>query len=256
MNSLTSITFALVLVTLVLKDCSAEYHDLDYRPCIDDYEDYEDPTYFLDCHNDFAKDIADAFRRNSANTNVSAIIIDMVDDMTDEIMDDIFDSLSSSAQSLTSVYMARMPVTRVPENIGQFSAIRYFEMNEVSIKTLPSGALNFPTGLEMLYFYDSQIETIEAGALQGDFSDTGMGFDKSLQRFDEDVFKTILQSKFNSSSRSIVQVDDNPIPCDCNLAWLLRDNRHLLAHVRGSCISASTGRINFNDYDPYALSYC
>ena len=45
--------------------------------------------------------------------------------------------------------------------------------------------------------------------ITGDFSDTGMGFDKSLQRFDEDVFKTILQSKFNSSSRSIVQVDDS-----------------------------------------------
>ena len=157
-----------MLVTLVSIESCSGYHDLDYRPCVDDFQPSDhDHLYFIDCHRDSAVDISEALRRNRANTNVSAISVDLVNDMTDDIIDDIFDSLSSSASLMTTVYLARLPLTRVPEDIQRFTGIKYFEMDNVSIRTIRAGSLTFLTGLEMLYFFNSQIETIEAGAFQG-----------------------------------------------------------------------------------------
>jgi len=42
--------------------------------------------------------------------------------------------------------------------------------------------------------------------------------------------------------------------CDCNLAWLLRDNRHLLAHVSfGQCSGES---VDFADVGPERFDSC
>ena len=128
-----------------------------------------------------------------------------------------------------------------------------------------------------------ELENSESGLsglhLIGDFSETSIRFNGNLlTQFEENVFKTILESKFNSNSSSEVIVLNSkwfsnklihflmlqvhiyisnldPIACDCNLAWLLRDNRHLIPNVLGSCIY-ETETIQFKDFDPYALQNC
>jgi len=236
---------------------TAENLDLDYSPCIRDYDVTRDRyDYFLDCSRDSARAIGDAMERNSANRNVSGVAIDLVDDITDDILNDIFTSLTSSALTLETAYLARMPYTKIPANIQRFSALKYFQMEEGTIKILPSGSLTFSAKLEMLHFFNNQIEVIEEGAFQGDFSDTDIGLSaNSLTQFDEKVFRPILESKFKSQSRSEVIVHGNPIPCDCKLAWLLRDNRHLLPSVFGTCVS-DQGTVNFYHFDPYELIGC
>ena len=147
---------------------TAEDLDLDYSPCIRDYDVTRDRyDYFLDCSRDSARAIGDAMERNSANRNVSGVAIDLVDDMTDDILNDIFTSLTSSALTLETAYLARMPYTKIPANIQRFSALKYFQMEEGTIKILPSGSLTFSAKLEMLHFFNNQIEVIEEGAFQG-----------------------------------------------------------------------------------------
>jgi hypothetical protein len=47
--------------------------------------------------------------------------------------------------------------------------------------------------------------------------------------------------------------EPDPFECDCNLAWLIRDNRNLLPVVRGAQCSNST---RFEQLDPSGFSDC
>lgn len=46
------------------------------------------------------------------------------------------------------------------------------------------------------------------------------------------------------------------IQCDCDLAWIIRDNRHLLDRVSGDCLEKNGTRIPFIHIDLNSLSKC
>ena len=48
-------------------------------------------------------------------------------------------------------------------------------------------------------------------------------------------------------------IKTDPINCDCHLAWLIRDNRHLLPGViYGKCSNGTS----FKDLDPNGFASC
>ena len=50
-----------------------------------------------------------------------------------------------------------------------------------------------------------------------------------------------------------ILIEPDPFECDCNLAWLIRDNRNLLPVVHGAQCSNST---RFEQLDPSGFSDC
>ena len=58
---------------------------------------------------------------------------------------------------------------------------------------------------------------------------------------------------YRSAALVAVQWCIDPFECDCHLAWLLRDNRHLLQTVMfGKCSNGTW----FTDLDPDAFANC
>jgi len=105
------------------------------------------------------------------------------------------------------------------------------------------------------------------GDWTGDFSTTDISLDYNyLTSFDEDVFRPILESKYSSGNSSYIHVQNSKcrkrmewdevwlivrliadrIECNCKLSWLVRQNRHLLPHVKGNCVDED-GQKRFED---------
>lgn len=229
----------------------------DYKPCTNDYEPGpHNLTYSLSCRRRPAKNIANAFHRNEPNINVTAVYIDWVTDMNDDIINDILHEVRPSSATLQTLGLLRLQLTRVPEDVRHFTALKNCYLSVNPLKVLGEGSLTFSSQLETLTIANSQVESIEEGAFVGDFSRTVIDLSyNSLTTFDENVFKPILQEKLRNGTSSYLRVYYNPITCDCNLAWLLRDNRQLLAYVIGSCFLQKRV-IMFPDVDADTLSLC
>ena len=70
-----------------------------------------------------------------------------------------------------------------------------------------------------------------------------------LTVFEQGVFKNILQQMMKAQQ---------PFACGCDIAWLIRDNRHLLPVVlNGSCAQDSQfPSVAFGELDPKFFSAC
>ena len=53
-----------------------------------------------------------------------------------------------------------------------------------------------------------------------------------------------------------IVVSQDPIACDCGLAWILRDNRQYLDNVIGDCYDVNGQVIDIGSVDPTLLKDC
>ena len=103
--------------------------------------------------------------------------------------------------------------------------------------------------------------------------------DNFLREFNAEVYQPVLEAMFESNlvkphrgaifiNSSKMDIDKflsalffqknlisliDPIRCDCNLSWLIRDRRHLLPFVRGASCANST---RFGELNPYGFNHC
>ena len=101
--------------------------------------------------------------------------------------------------------------------------------------------------------------------MAGDFSEASVDINyHKMDRFEEMAFLAVLQSMEDANSTtgySDLSSADNKTMLTVhfifNLAWLLRDNRHLMRRIkRGYCASEPGQAIPFEDFDSYKLSTC
>lgn len=223
---------------------------LDYYPCNNEGngENYILHCPRVDLPKTKASEILKAFRRNKGNADITSLFIYNVKDMTDEIMDEILDIVSPSIPKMWMLGLVRDQLTRIPPAVRNFTSLTHFSASLRSDHTvLPAGSLVFSWKIDSIIILSGHLETIEPGAFQGDFSTTDISLDYNyLTSFDEDVFRPILESKYSSGNSSYIHVQNNRIECNCKLSWLVRQNRHLLPHVKGNCVDED-GQKRFED---------
>jgi len=165
----------------------------------------------------------------------------------DVIMDGIVDSLMDNEDTLEYLHLSDSGLSRVPAKVHRFTRLKqfYFYNNPRTFR-LTNGTFPAAFKPQVLDIGDT-IRTIEPGTFADNFQDRFLYLTKSnLDRFDEGVFGPVLRSMSGNYGTLVLnRVGD----CDCNLAWLARDNRHLLAslgtnpnsNVTAQCYQPSTG---------------
>jgi len=140
-----------------------------------------------------------------------------------------FAGVLNQLQKITISYNGNLEVIKR----GTFSGV-YNQLEEITIN------------------HNGNLSVIEPGAFAVDFSlaSLDVSFNK-LSIFSEAVFRTLL-----SSSAVRINAYSNPIQCtSCSWAWLLRDNRHYLPRILGSC-EDSNGQMNIEFVDISIFETC
>jgi len=241
--------FTLVLVVSV-QSFSHSRQPLDYSPC----KHYDGNS--IDCADHTAFHVLNAFRRNRDNGDLEMIYLREIADMTDDILAEILDIVSASAShSVREIGLSILPqVAKVPGSLKNFTNLQTLYLEGMDrFKTLPFASLTLPPSLtEIVCVFNHNLESIESGAFQGNFDGTAINLSfNNLRKFDEATFKPLL-----SDSTLTMQIYHNPIPCDCNLTWILRDNREYLQRVTGSCKDLKGNSIKLVDVDVNTLENC
>jgi len=223
---------------------------LDYSPC----RHYDGSS--IDCLGHNALEVVDAFRRNRDNPAIEVLYFQKMDDMTDDLLAEILAIVVDSAScNLREIGLMSLPqVAKVPELLVNFTSLEtlYLEAMD-NLKILPSASVALPSSLsDITIVFNHNLEVIEGQAFQGDLNGTDINLSfNNLRKFDEAIFKPIL-----SDSTATIQFFYNPISCDCDLAWILRDNREYLNRVTGFCNDENGKRIDFIDVDVSTLNNC
>jgi len=201
--------------------------------------------------------VLDAFRRND-NAAIEILHLQEIDDMTDDILGEIVDIVASTAAAnVLRIHLWQLNrVAKIPAAVGRFTSLQYFHVESMNgIKTLPSGSLTFTSDdLQVIYFGFSSLEVIASGAFQGNFNGTYIPLAYNyLTKFDEAVFKPLLLD-----STAEIDIGSNPIDCNCDLAWFIRDSPELVLskRVSGDCLDKNGTRIDFDQIDPTSLKNC
>lgn len=254
MKVLQMITSTLVLVLM----CSPNAQSIDYSPCT--YGTSSRYHNVVRCDGNVAAEVLDVFQRNKNNPNITALYLWSIDDLTDEILEEILEIVALSAsRNVVEISLRFLPkVQKVPEAIQRFTSIHWFNLySSDGIQILPSGSMVFSSNYvnEINICYNPNLEAIEPGAFQGDFS-SGLIIvlrENNLKTFDGAVFNPLL-----SDSMVSVIVKGNPIACDCNLAWIIRDNPQYIldARVLGDCYDDNGQTVDFENVDPAILKNC
>merc|ERR1712136_79260 len=236
MNHLKRLSLALLLVAF---SSLAAAQRNNYLPCrIDQFQDFSGNRTGIYCSKLKASKVLNAFRRNADDVNSSIREINFGDmpDMTDAMMEEIFKIASVTLSDVDFIYIVNLAkVTKVPSAIRNFSKLQniYIEWMD-GIEILPAGSLTFSSQhlSEISVRHNNFLEVIEPGAFQGNFDEATIFLDRTLiTTFDEAVFKPLL-----AESSVEINVHNNPIPCDCDLAWIIRDNREFFPRVLGNCL--------------------
>jgi len=126
--------------------------------------------------------------------------------------------------------------TAVPSIVGSFTNLTEFYMVGFNLTVLKSGSFG-PSNPRTITIEPCGLEIIEPGAFQGDFGDVTLKMHcYNVGTFDQSVFEPVLRSMYQYGS-GFIDYDHGFRNCDCRLAWLLRDNRQYLPHVRGFCFA-------------------
>jgi len=151
----------------------------------------------------------------------------------------IFDTVKASCHKTEAIQLNDLGlVEKLPESLGNFVALKELVMNKMNgIKTLPTGSIPIASSdISHVALWGGQLEEIqpdfihflEEGTLNG--ANLVLSYNK-LKKLDEKVFKPLL-----TDLEVTLFIYGNSIPCDCDLAWLLRDNPKLLEKVlQGEC---------------------
>jgi len=237
-------------VAVLVVTCLTNVLAIDYHPC--SYTSY-DRT--VNCEGTVALQAVGAFHRNRNDSSLTRIRLAKMEDMTDELVAQIMDIVSvSAAESLVDITMSHLPLlTKIPEGLNKFKLTNFAFYYNDGIKTIQSNSI-YSSKLSTLYVYsNANLEVIEPGAFQGNFDFTEMEiWGNKLKQFDEAVFKPL----FKKGRRPRINVIQNRIPCDCNLAWIIRDHPTYLYDVHGSCIDVYTNVILFENVEVETLQDC
>jgi len=248
MNVIKWLSSTLVLMAI----CSAApaVQPNNFLPCrIDSFEDFSGNRTGIYCSKLKSLSVLKAFRCNSNDTNDSIKELNLGDlpDMTDSMLEEIFQIAAVTLRNVDFIYLVNMPlVTKVPSTIGNFTKLQniYVEWMD-GIEILPAGSLSFSSNSlsEISVRHNNFLKIIEPQAFQGNFDDATIYLDRTLiTTFDEAVFSQML-----AESSVEINVHNNPIPCDCDLAWIVRDNRQFFPRVFGNCLSVDGNKTWFNN---------
>jgi len=245
MNALKLVTSTLVLVAYFSVTTAA---DPDFSPCT-----YGNLSQ-VNCISLSAPKVLEAFRRNDKHKDIEQVYLLNIPDMTDDILGEIFDIVASTAADkveIISLYGLHR-VKKIPTAFRKFTklAVLYFwEMH--GIETLPAGSMTFSSNnLDSIKtIINPNLNTIEPGAFQGNFNGATILLNyNNFNKFDEAVFKPLL-----TESTVKIEIFENPIPCDCGLAWIFRDNGKFLPRTLGNCIDNTGKKFKFSEIDSEAL---
>jgi len=147
-------------------------------------------------------------------------------------------------------------LTKVPDKLSQFPELENVNLAMNRIRSVPTGAFNFKKPLRVLDLGENEIDTISQDAFQGNYSQNQLLggsqlrlFNNKLTRFEAQVYQNVLEQMDPDCNPAIyscgVIIDNNPIDCEsdsCHLAWLIRDNPHLLGSLTGKCSNGTEWR--------------
>ncbi|EFX80441.1 hypothetical protein DAPPUDRAFT_103482 [Daphnia pulex] len=177
--------------------------------------------------------------------------------LSDETANGILVSVgsSSSASSLQELILANDGLTRIPR-IASFSKLSVYDVSYNVVPFMSQLTLDFGAVVTLVSLKSNSLTAIEGGAFQGDFTSAQVNLENNnLSEFRSDVFLSMLQQMATPSSGSggQVLVTGNPFKCDCGLAWLIRDNQHLIPNVRNGVCG---GFFRFQDLSPDSFTDC
>lgn len=178
--------------------------------------------------------------------------------MTPSQLDQMLDTFLFYSTTLTKLQLWNVGLTRFPATIGRMTRLEIIYVKYDVLQRLDAGSVTVGPNLRSLLIESSAVGSIEAGALPS----TGLEsayislYNNKLRRLEQDAFLPLLLSMAANGTagrRPAVSIQVNPFECGCDLAWLLRDRRHLLEHVwDGRCVDGT----DFEDVDVGLFDAC
>nr|CAH0107179.1 unnamed protein product [Daphnia galeata] len=153
------------------------------------------------------------------------------------------------------LWLTSNQLTQIPTQLSSFSQLTQLDLSNNSFPVISSGSFIFKAPVDYLYLESDSISGIDPDAFQGDFSRGQIYLrSNSLVRFEEAVFRPLLEQMVVTSGGGLVNLESNPVNCgDCHLAWLIRDNPNLLNAVEAATCSDGTP---FSSLSPSIFSTC
>ncbi|EFX71428.1 hypothetical protein DAPPUDRAFT_255778 [Daphnia pulex] len=163
---------------------------------------------------------------------------------------------TTSVNSLTDFRLNDNKLTRIPDFLLSIPNLADLHLNNNAITSLSANSLAF-RGPISISLGKNQIKSVRPGAFGslrtlGTFGLIGLNLNK-FNRLDSNAFQTLLEGMVIAGEGSL-ELGETPIVCDCNIAWLLRDNRHLLKHVLYGKCTGNGG--DFADVEPERFNHC
>lgn len=120
---------------------------------------------------------------------------------------------------------------------GTFTGINtlqriYLDNNTLSV--LPAGVISLSTSSSSVHLSDNSIRNIETGALQGVTGDVWLQSNE-LTELAEEVWRSLFDANL------ILYAADNPLTCDCSIAWLVLEAKYLTR--LGDDVSCADGEL-------------
>jgi len=164
---------------------------------------------------------------------------------------------STSAGSLLHIDLSGNILTSVPAEVHGLAQLADLVLTSNAITETKVGDLGFVSSVKSIYLDNNGLQTMEDNTFEfGDFTFAQVHLEgNSLEVFSKNVFVKILSQMAIQPSVTAGYVDilGNPIKCNCDLAWLIRDNPDLLSYIRnGKCGDF----FNFEDLNQSAFANC
>ncbi|XP_046651759.1 oplophorus-luciferin 2-monooxygenase non-catalytic subunit-like [Daphnia pulicaria] len=192
----------------------------------------------------------DNVARQNRLTSLSLISLDS------QTIENALDKISSSpvVDILEELILTFNGLTQVPSQIQLFSQLQNVTLSDNNISTAENGSLAFSTPkLKRLFLNRNGLSHFESEAFQGDFSvcEVRLGYN-NLTKLESSVFKSVLE-QMDATDVGYFSVENNPFECDCDLAWIFRDNLYLRDQIKdGKCTNGSY----FSSLGPTDFAYC
>lgn len=181
-------------------------------------------------------------------------------DLDDQTVNETLASLVAGglSNSISSIDVSGNRLTTMPNQIAFFSHLTSLFVTDNSISWIASSSISLTSphiNMNFLHLNGNNIIGIESDAFKGNFSTTQVGLNfNRLTLFEENVFKDMLEQMVSiQPAIGSVIVSSNAFVCGCDLAWLIRDHRHLLPVVKGGVCSS---RMSFEELDPQSFVGC